>query len=260
MDPAAAAKGIFNQPVTNTGAALADMLLGYVDFSGLNQYPRFYTRQSNYSFFAQDNWRVSRRLTLNLGLRYEYWTPFADKRDQLSTLNLNAPGGPAVVYPGSGSITKQGFPQAVVDAYTQAGLRLVRRGRRLPVQSLEHAEKQLGATSRRRLLNGDKTVMRGAYGVYYWAMPLVQYHQNTRRNPPYSYSFQSAVDNNDSTAAELVLPAGGSAFGTSRPTPARSGNSVHHPERAEYPEGQRFPSSLGIELQSPDGAGVELHR
>ena len=59
---------------------------------------------------------------------------------------------------------------------------------------------------------GDKTVLRGAYGIYYWAMPLVQYHQNTRRNPPYSYSFQSLVDNNDSTAAELVWPAGGSAF------------------------------------------------
>ena len=57
-----------------------------------------------------------------------------------------------------------------------------------------------------------KTVLRGAYGLYYWAMPLVQYHQNTRRNAPYSYSFQSIVDSNDSTAAELAFPAGGSMF------------------------------------------------
>ena len=33
-------------------------------------------------------------------------------------------GGPAVVYAGAAPITKQGFPQAVVDAYTTAGLTL----------------------------------------------------------------------------------------------------------------------------------------
>ena len=100
MDPAAAASGILNSPIANTGVGLADMLLGYVDYADLNQYPRFYTRQSDYAAYINDNWRVTHRLTLNLGLRYEYWTPFSDKRDQASTLDLKAPGGPAVVYAG----------------------------------------------------------------------------------------------------------------------------------------------------------------
>jgi hypothetical protein len=52
----------------------------------VTQYPRFYTRQSDLSGFAQDNWRVNRRLTLNISLRYEYWTPFRDKRSQVSDL------------------------------------------------------------------------------------------------------------------------------------------------------------------------------
>ncbi|MEJ7607446.1 MAG: TonB-dependent receptor [Bryobacteraceae bacterium] len=217
MDPAQAAKGTLDQPVTNTGAALADLLLGYVDFSGLNQYPRFYTRQTSYSAFAQDNWKLSRRVTLNLGLRYEYWTPFADKRDQLSTLNLNAPGGPTVVYPGAAPITKQGFPQNVVDAYTRAGLRF---------QSAEEAgfPSSLWNMPRNNWAPrigvayqiADKTVLRGAYGVYYWAMPLVQYHQNTRRNAPYSYSFQSLVDADNSTAAELAFPLGANQMPNSR--------------------------------------------
>ena len=47
----------------------------------------------------------------------------------------------------------------------------------------------------------DKTVIRGAYGIYYWVMPLVQYHQNTRRNPPFSYSFNNPVDPNFDTYA-----------------------------------------------------------
>ena len=155
MDPAQAAKGNFNQTVTNTGAALADLLLGYVDGSFLNQYPRFYTRQSNYSGFAQDNWKVTRRLTLNLGLRYDYWTPFADKRDQLSNLQLDAKGGPVVVYPGSGPITKQGFPQAVVDAYSKAGLRFSSaQDAGFPSSLWDMPKEQLGSPNRRSLRHG----------------------------------------------------------------------------------------------------------
>ncbi|HEU0123335.1 MAG TPA: TonB-dependent receptor [Bryobacteraceae bacterium] len=210
MDPTAAAKGIYNQSVPNTGAALADMLLGYTDYSGLNQYPRYYTRQTNYSLFAQDNWRVSRRLTLNLGLRWEYWTPFADKRDQISNLNLNAPGGPVVVYPGDAPITKQGFPQAVVDAYAKAGLRMQSATEAGFPSQLWSMQKTNFAPRVGAAYAAGKTVIRGAYGIYYWVMPLVQYHQNTRRNAPYSYSFQSLVDNNDSTAAELTFPVGAS--------------------------------------------------
>jgi hypothetical protein len=32
----------------------------------------------------------------------------------------------------------------------------------------------------------DKTVIRGGYGMYYWAMPLAQYHSNTRLNDPWA--------------------------------------------------------------------------
>jgi len=39
----------------------------------------------NYAVHAQDNWRISRRLTLNLGLRWDYYTP-VDERDGLALL------------------------------------------------------------------------------------------------------------------------------------------------------------------------------
>ena len=165
MDPASAAKGIYNQPVTNSGAALADMLLGYVDSSALNQYPRFYTRQSNYALFAQDNWKVRRRLTLNLGIRYEYWTPFADKRDQLSNLNLAASGGPVVVYPGSGAITDQGFPKQSSTLTRRRVCASNLRSRRAFHPVLWNMPKnnwapRIGAA----YAIDDKTVIRGAYG------------------------------------------------------------------------------------------------
>ncbi len=238
MDPAAAAQGIFDQTAVDTGAGLADLLLGYTDFAGLNQYPRFYTRQSNYALYAQDNWRVTHRLTLNLGLRYDYWTPFSDKRNQASTLNLNAPGGPTVVYAGSGSITSQGFSQAVVDAYTAAGLKFQSAQQAGYPSSLWNMQKtnfgpRIGAAYRL----DDKTVIRGGYGIYYWAMPLVQYHQNTRKNPPFSYSYQSLVDNNNNNAAELTFPAGGSTYANQSPNARTLGTAFITPNSLNISQG-----------------------
>jgi hypothetical protein len=42
---------------------------------GLLGYPRTGLRNTYYNFFIQDDWRVLPRLTLNLGLRYDYYTP-----------------------------------------------------------------------------------------------------------------------------------------------------------------------------------------
>ena len=238
MDPAAAATGTYNSQLPNTGAGLADMLLGYTDYAALNQYPRFYTRQSDFAGYAQDNWKVSRRLTVNAGLRYEYWTPFSDKRNQASTLNLNAAGGPVVIYAGSGPITSQGFPQAVVDAYTSAGLKFQSAKQAGYPSSLWSMQKTNFAPRIGAAFQIDqKTVVRGAYGIYDWVMPLVQYHQNTRRNPPFSYSYQSIPDNNDPTASELTFPAGGSLYASQGLNDRTLGNNFITPSALSISKG-----------------------
>ena len=50
----------------------------------------FHFRWWEPSVYAQDDWRVNRRLTVNLGLRYEVFTPQTEQDNRLSNFDLNA--------------------------------------------------------------------------------------------------------------------------------------------------------------------------
>jgi Carboxypeptidase regulatory-like domain/TonB dependent receptor len=52
-----------------------------------------YARGSYYALFAQDDWKVRPNLTVNLGLRWEYFSPLRSKNDQISNLVLGPDDG-----------------------------------------------------------------------------------------------------------------------------------------------------------------------
>lgn len=84
-----------SSPVT-TGNALADMFMGrvasYSEYGAVRNgqlyggYGRGHWRQWDFEPYFQDDWRVSRHLTLNLGARYYDWTPWYD----IATPNLDS--------------------------------------------------------------------------------------------------------------------------------------------------------------------------
>jgi len=73
-----------------TGDAFADFLLGFPQVTNRQLGPtQAYLRQSGWAAYAQDDWRATRRLTLNFGLRYDYVSPYREKRNNLLNLDYS---------------------------------------------------------------------------------------------------------------------------------------------------------------------------
>jgi hypothetical protein len=76
---------------TWTGNAFADFLLGFPSQTTRDPSESFrYHILNSYNWFVQDDYRVSGRLTLNFGLRYEFNTPDVEKRNRLAHLNAES--------------------------------------------------------------------------------------------------------------------------------------------------------------------------
>ena len=80
--------GIFSFDGQYTGNALADFLLGAAYTESLGNYSYLALRSPWTDFFAQDDWRFTPRLTLNIGLRYEFQPPSVQKNNTISNFNI----------------------------------------------------------------------------------------------------------------------------------------------------------------------------
>ena len=70
-------------------AAIADALLGYPATYSVQTTPyEQRLRYSNAALYVQDDWRATPNLTLNIGLRWEYFGKPSDLFDRIATFNL----------------------------------------------------------------------------------------------------------------------------------------------------------------------------
>lgn len=79
------------QTRTSTGNSFASFLLGYPSSTTLDRRAPegFRFRQRYWAGFLQDDWKISRRLTLNLGIRWEATTPRTEDNDLQTVFNLS---------------------------------------------------------------------------------------------------------------------------------------------------------------------------
>ncbi len=142
-------------PIPNTGLRMADFLLGEADNVQVTASPSIGRRASYMALFIQDDWRITNRLTLNLGLRYDYETPFHEVADRMANWD---PGRPLPAA-GTGDIPV-GQLGAMVFAGRQVGSRTIRPDR-------NNVGPRFGFAY--RPFNHSRTVVRGGFGVLYGA-------------------------------------------------------------------------------------------
>jgi hypothetical protein len=81
--------GEFTGPGDGSGVnGLADALMGFPDSADYNTLFNAQNRVHTPAAFFQDDYRITPKLTLNIGLRYDYFSPVLQKHDQQSNFNF----------------------------------------------------------------------------------------------------------------------------------------------------------------------------
>ncbi len=71
-----------------TGDSMASALLGVVDSGAISTTNFVSSQKEAFAGYAQDDWKVNSKLTLNLGVRYELWSPIGEQWGRQANFNL----------------------------------------------------------------------------------------------------------------------------------------------------------------------------
>jgi Carboxypeptidase regulatory-like domain len=177
---------------SGTGVALADALLGLpITAGGANTSLATAFNGYNYGFFFQDDWKVNRRITLNLGMRYDLAPRMVEKLNHITAFDRTYPGGRVLL-----SGTSQAYTPGIGltnGPSTPRGL--------IPTDTNDWGPR-LGLAI--RPFNDNRTAIRAGYGIFYDMIEL-QDLRTWARNPPYGSLISLQSDQNGNTASPTVL-------------------------------------------------------
>ena len=166
------ARGSNNQCLSNTGIPYADFLYGDPQTAMLSNLFDVNQKWYWFDFFAQDDWKVSQKLTLNLGLRYDFSSPVWEGNNHLS--NFNPAGAGSIITASSGSLYDRSLVQPQKLNFSP------RFGFAYQLES--------------------KTVLRGGYGIYYVPFDRAGSENQLAENPP------AFINNNVALASTALAP------------------------------------------------------
>jgi outer membrane receptor protein involved in Fe transport len=141
----------------NTGSTVsddywADFLFGTTSSYSLANYFVAHLRQTTNNAYAQDDWKVNDKLTLNLGLRWEYSSPYSEQNDYISNFD---PASQTVITIDKQAVTGNGITQL----QNAEGI----YGKTLINPDYKDFAPRVGFS----LAADPKTVMRGGFGMSY---------------------------------------------------------------------------------------------
>ena len=204
-----------------SGNAVADLLLGYPSKTsralGDTRNPLF---SRAFAAYVQDDWKITRRLTFNLGVRYDLQTPLVSADDRLVSFE-----------PSTGTILLAGDPSIRRDigslinpgsaAYNPSLAALAKNipTRNLGTRNTYNFSKhdfapRVGLAY--RLFGSDRVVLRAGYGIFFNGL-LGQYGQTGWNSFPY---FISQTFNGNATTPNLNIAAPFASSGAATISPA----------------------------------------
>lgn len=149
------------------GDAYADFLLGYPS-SVARAYPanNFGGQQTYKQFFIQDDIRLSERLTINAGLRYEYSPWLAGYKGQIGTFDPTR--AKPIIVSGSGTVPDLSAQFAAPAAYQFFGQYIQTSSQAGLPSNITYTDKhQFGPRFGISYAATKKTVVRGGFGMFY---------------------------------------------------------------------------------------------
>jgi hypothetical protein len=161
-----------NQCVSGTGNSYADFLFGDPQTAMLSN--QFEANQKWYwfDFFAQDDFKITPKLTLNLGVRYDFSSPVWEGNNHLS--NFDPAGAGSIIIASNGSLESRSLVQP---------------------QKLDFSPRFGFAYQL-----DSKTVLRGGYGIFYVPFDRAGSENQLALNPP------AFINNNISLASTALQP------------------------------------------------------
>ena len=188
--------------ITDSSTGRAQFLLtpsGPAQLGGANQvnasnFGGVAAQRSYRGAYFQDDWKVSSRLTLNLGVRWDWFSPTGETYGAQANFVPAAPGSALYIIPAS----RKGNPN-VSPSFTQL---LAKDGINL-VYSNDHGGSGLSDVQKNNFAPRfgfayrvtDKLVMRGGYGIFYGAFENRGGYPSLGYSYPFQYSFSFPAPN-----------------------------------------------------------------
>jgi hypothetical protein len=171
-----------------TGHPYADFLLGLPSTAD-RSFPFVETNRLRwqYDFFFQDDFKISPRLTLNLGVRYDYHPVWHERNGRTAMFDIGS--GKVVIQDGSSDLVSPLFPRNYVDIVEASSIGL--QPKTIIKSDRNNIMPRVGLAWRPW---GNDTVFRTGFGIYYDVVPrnLTQGGLPFVLNEP---TFNNPVDN-----------------------------------------------------------------
>lgn len=173
----------------DSGYGYASFLMGYSSGGSVNKVDRLALQNKYASWFLQDDWRVSKKLTLNVGIRYSIEPFITERYDRLSRFDPLAIPQQAAAY--------TGLP-------LRGGLAFMSDNDRSPSNMFKH---QFAPRFGFAYALTPRTVLRGGYGIF-WLANNVGVISGNSNNPAYSVNtqFLSSIDGGVTPVDRLSNP------------------------------------------------------